>query len=62
MKAIWNHELHTIMKDDGDGVYLLPIESMSDEDIFYIDYMEPGLIIDPTDGQIEDMSVDNGYI
>lgn len=62
MKAIWQHELYSIVKDDGNGVYLSSVELENEDELLYVDYSEPGLILDPTDSDLEDMSVDNDYI
>lgn len=62
MKAIWQRELYSIVKDSSDGVYLSSVELENEDELLYVDYSEPGLIIDPTDSDIEEMSIDNDYI
>lgn len=60
MKAIGNNELYSIVKDDGNGLYLLPIWSDNEQDdLFYISFSSTGLIIDPTDSDIDNLETKN---
>lgn len=56
MKAIYTPkpDLYVVVDDDSDSVLLEPVGGDEDQRI-WVDYSDPSLILDPTDGEIEDL-------
>lgn len=56
MKAIYGGVLYAINRDTGNGVELVRVDAIDNHELFYVGYDNPGLILDPTDGDIEEIS------
>lgn len=54
MKAIYGKMLYVINKDLGHGVELIPVAATDSEEILYVGFDDPGLIIDPTDDEVKE--------
>jgi hypothetical protein len=57
MKALYTSTRYcVVVDDDGDSVCLEPVDGDEDQR-FWVDYGDPGLIIDPTDGDLSEAGV-----
>lgn len=45
----------SVIKDDGEGVTLMPVDSDDENTQFWVAYSHPGLIMDPTDDEVEEV-------